>query len=181
MGTTESDVVAVLDDSFAQLFVNARPIKATVKESAKVMEHPVEKGSTVTDFRIIQPVEIELSMVLARGDYRNTYAQIKRVFERAALLTVQTRTGSYGNMMISSIPHDEDADMFDAVALALTLREVILIEPQYATIKPSNPTKANTVKRGEQQAQPVVSNSGSALAGGADYISGKFKDWFGKK
>jgi hypothetical protein len=75
-----NDLVGIFTQDFNQVFIRARPIKASVKEGAKSMEHPLETGATTTDHRIILPVEIELSMIMQAVDYRDTYEDIKQAF-----------------------------------------------------------------------------------------------------
>jgi hypothetical protein len=162
-----TDVVCVLDANLAQVFERARPIKATVKEDSKAMEHPLETGAVVTDHRVILPTEIQLSLVLASEDFQGTYRQIRDLFTKGELLTVQTRTDSYPNMAITSLPHDETADTLDAVTLALALKEVKYVEAQFTEFKVAKPKDAKTVQRGEQQPQPkaATERSGSILSG----------------
>lgn len=159
-----TDVVCILDASLAQLFETARPIKATVKEESKPMEHPLESGATITDHRVIQPVEIELSMVLASADYKDTYRKIRDLFTRGDLLTVQTRTDSYPNMLLAAMPHEETPDAFDAVNLALSLKEALFVQAQFSDLKVRNAKDSRTVNRGEQQGQTSKKQS-SILSG----------------
>lgn len=167
--TSASDVIAVLGDGFAQVFSAARPVKLTVREVAKVMEHPVEDGSTVTDFRVIQPVEIDLSLAVVGDGYRDIYAEIKQLFLASTLLTVQTRTASYSDMLISDMPHEEGVSPANGIIIALKLREVKLVKAEYGTFPPSavaNKSQSSTVDRGQQSgttASPSQSSSGSIL------------------
>lgn len=161
--TAAADVVAIFDEGFNQVFERARPIKGMIKEAAKPMEHPVETGSTITDHRIILPVEITLTVILDPSDYRATYEQIKQLFLKSTLLTVQTRTGIYRNQFIVEMPHDEDPEMFDTVSMSIKTKEVILVDAQagrmtIGTVR--NPANASTTDRGEQQGR----NSGSILS-----------------
>ena len=174
-----ADVVAVLDSGFNQVFGDAHPMKATVNETSKAMEHPVETGATITDHRIILPIEIELSLFLTSSnpaaDYRSVYQQIKQLWQAATLLTVQTRTDSYSSMIITDMPHDEASDMFDAIMVAVKLKEVVFVSPQYGTLPPkavANKKHSSTVKSGEKQTKDVTetttsgeSNSPSSLYG----------------
>lgn len=147
------DVVAVFDSEFVQLFPQARTMKAMVLEAASIATHPVESGGTIADNRIFLPVEIELSMILAAGEFRQVYQQIKSAFFRNDLLTVQTKTASYGNMMIEAMPYDEVPEMFDTIALALKLREIRLVTAQFQALPPvavQNRNNAGSVARGEQ-------------------------------
>jgi len=162
------DVVCVLNEALEQVFEKARPMKAQVKEESKTMKHPLEDGSTITDHRIILPTTIELSMVLASEDYASVYNQIKDLFLRGELLTVQTRVGTFPSMLIEKMPHDESPDMADACALALTLEEAKFVTPQFSAFKVASPRDSNTAKRGEQQPKetpPATQRSGSILSG----------------
>ena len=151
VATGSQDVLAVLNAALEQVFALARPIKATVMRSAKNMEHPIETGATVTDHRIVLPTSIELSLLLTSEEYPTVYQQVRDLFLRGELLTVQTRVDSFPSMMIEKMPHDETADMIDGVALALTLKEAMFVQPQFATIKVARPKDSSTVKRGQQQ------------------------------
>lgn len=142
-----SDVVAILDSGFNQIFASARPIKAFVNEPSKPMEHPLETGSIVTDNIIFLPREIELSMILPAPDYRSVYAQIVQTFRTATLLTVQTRTSTYKNMIIIAPPHEENADMFDAIPMIVKLKEVQIVSAATAASGTgSAPLPASSVK-----------------------------------
>lgn len=159
-----NDDVCVLDSTLSQVFEKARPLKATVRETAKAMEHPLEDGSVATDHRVIEPVEIDLSMVLASEDYPAVFQQVRAYFTRGELLTVQMRAGSYSNMMVTAIPHEETADALDAINLALTLKETLFVAAQFSDLKVSHQADSKTVPRGEQQPQEPKKQS-SILSG----------------
>ena len=149
--TNAQDVVAVLESDFSQVFQKARAIKATIMRTSKAMEHPLETGATITDHRIVLPVSIELSFVLASEDYRAVYQQVRDLFKRGELLTVQTRVDSFPSMLIEKMPHDETPDMLDGVALALSLKEAQFVQPQFSALKVAQPKDSNTAQRGQQQ------------------------------
>lgn len=152
------DVVGVFTQNFSQIFSEARPIKATIRETSRTMEHPVETGVITTDHRIIMPTEIDLSMVLNSIDYPDVYKQIKSYWLRGTLLTVQTRVAVYMNQLISEIPHEESPEQFDMITLALKLKQVQIVTAKYGII-PRAPKNSTTVPTGAQVPQP----SGAAL------------------
>lgn len=162
--TASLDVVAIFNQNFQHLFVSARPIKATVKEDSKLMEHPLETGATIIDHTIILPYEIELSLILKNGEYRDVYERIRQTFLNREIVLVQTKTALYDNMIIQSLPHEEEPELFDTIALALKLRHVQIVQAQFAKL-PSrsvrNPSNASTVDRGQQQ--PTESTRGSSV------------------
>jgi hypothetical protein len=165
------DVVGVYDEAFNQIFAAARPIKATVSETAKIMEHPVESGATIADHRVIQPTEIELGLILTPDTYWDTYQEIRSAWLATSLLSVQTRTGSYSDMLIYEIPHDEDPEMSDTIAVAVKLRQVILVDAQYEQLpaaKVANPSDSSTVKTGQKSGDAATgadTEKGSVLFG----------------
>lgn len=149
--TAAQDVVAVLNANFEQVFEKARALKATVMRASKAMEHPLETGATITDHRIVLPVSVELAMILSSEDYRAVYQQVRDLFIKGELLTVQTRVDSFPSMLIEKMPHDETPEMFDGVALALSLKEAQFVQPQFSTIKVEKPKNSATVKQGQKQ------------------------------
>lgn len=162
--TGSTDVVAIFDQNFRPLFATARPIKATVKEDSKLMEHPLETGATIIDHTIILPYEIELSLILKRGEYRDVYERIRQSFLNRDIVLVQTKTALYDNMIIQSMPHEEEPELFDTIALALKLRHVQIVQAQFAKLPPRavrNPSNASTVDRGQQQ--PTQSTRSSSV------------------
>lgn len=149
------DYVAIFTQDYTQLFREARAIKGVVKEQSKLMDHPVESGATTTDHRVILPVEIDLSLIIASEDYVNVYKQIRQYYLNATLLVVQMRSGIYENQLIASLPHEEDPAMYNALAIALSLKQVQFVTPQYG-VAPKRTTNATTVDRGVQQAKPAT-------------------------
>lgn len=164
------DVVGVFDnDTFDQLFTTARPMKANINRVAKVMEHPIETGSIVQDFMIILPVEIELSLVLTGDEYEATYQTIKNYWLTGTQVSIQTKADVFPNMLIQAMPHEESADMFDVIPLALKLRQVQQVLVQYQALTATQvaaPQDASTVNAGAQQPQQsALYQIGSFLGG----------------
>ena len=159
-----SDTVAIFTQDYTQLFKNARAIKANVKEEAKVMEHPIETGATIVDHRIILPTEIELSLILLSIDYQTVYHQIRDYYYNSTLMIVQTRSGSYPNQLIQSMPHEEDPTQYDVLTLVLNLKQVQFAVAQYGTT-PKNPSNVNTSNRGTQQGTPATDSQSGSIAG----------------
>lgn len=155
------DVVGVLDSSFRQVFPDARPMKASIKEESKVMQHPVENGSNVVDHRVLLPVEIKLSVMLAGDSYRDTYQQIKQYYLRAELFSVQTISDTYPNMLISAMPHEETPDISDAIPMEITFTEMRIATTRHGTAHSSHGKSdardKSTTGRGQQQGQSASS------------------------
>jgi len=148
--TSVQDVVAVYDQNFNQVFSKARIIKPVVKPTAKGMEHPLESGTTVTDHVILQPTELELTMIIAGTDISNTYETIYNYWYNKTLFTVQTKATDYSNMYILEMPHEESPDQYDAISIILNFKQALIATSTTSKTVPADPTNSNTVNRGTQ-------------------------------
>lgn len=150
-----------------EVFPNANFLKADVNPESRPMEHPVESGAIITDHRILLPIEIELSAVLSSEDYKDVYKQITSLYVQGTLLTVQCRAGTFTNQLIQAIPHTEDAEQYDAIVMALKLKQVLIaVTPSTSVVAPgvnansaeakvvgpASPTNSTTVNTGLQNA-----------------------------
>lgn len=166
------DIVGVYTQDFKQVFSKARPVKIIVKPPNKVMEHPTETGSTVTDDVVTLPKKIELSLILTSGTYKTAYEEIAQLSNQRTLLTVQCRAGVFKNMIIEDYSHQEDSDLYDALTLGLKLSEVLFFTPQYAVV-PRNPANNSTQGRGNVQTSPATADQESSVfKKGLDYFKG---------
>jgi len=158
-----------------QMFAFARPVKATVRETSKIMEHPAETGIILADHHIINPIEIDLSLIINAKNYAATYAQIRQAFINATQLIVKTRTGTYSNMVIADMPHQEEPDMYNAITLALRLKQIIYFTPGSNTVQsnyqPVNAANNNTISSGLQQAAALGGSLTTAATAVASYAS----------
>lgn len=157
--TIPVDYVAVYsqDEKPIAVFPRAKAIKATVKEMSKAMEHPVENGTIITDHRVLLPVEIELAMFLQAPDYADVYKTIRQYYLNATLLTVQTRSAVYTNQFIVSMPHEETTDQYDTLSIALSLKQVQFVAPQFG-VNPKNKKNSTLLPRGTQQGTPATTD-----------------------
>lgn len=170
---TNIDVVGVYD-GFSQVFSNARPLKAVVRETSKVMEHPAENGVLIADHHIINPVEIDLYMLIPVQFYGTVYTQIRQAWVNASNLSVQTKTGIYLNMIIQDLPHEESPDTYDAITMLLRMKQVLLA-PNAETYMPANPAYQNTALNGLQSAAVLGQKALATASGIASYANlGRF-------
>ena len=162
------DDIAIYDSDFGQVFRSARPLKGSISEPSKLMEHPLETGAVVVDHRIVLPTEVVVAMVLDADNYRQTYQRIRQAYRDGTQYTVQMRAGGYKNMVIADMPHEENVDMFDTIPLTLKFREVQFVTAQFVKLpaaKVKNKKQQSTKARGQQvskapnQAQAAKSTS----------------------
>lgn len=170
IATKAVDVVGVYDIDFNQVFLNARPLKASVSDEALFFKHPLESSATRTDHIIFQPVKISMSIMMSGKDYRNVYKQVKQIYKSQTQLIVQTKTDTYENIYIQSIPHEESAKNFDSVIMNLLLDETKLAVTEVKYI-PESQSDSNTKNRGQQE--PKTSNATQEQKGST------LSRWFG--
>lgn len=155
------DVTGVFDAEGNQVFELASAIKATVNPQKKVMEHPVEDGTTVSDHVVIQPIEIELSLLITGENFADTYQEIYSLYTDSEVLTVQTKTGNYSNQIIQSIAHDESPDMATGITMAMKLKEVKFVEAVFGKLPPEavkHTKNQSTQDRGKQTGDKPASD-----------------------
>lgn len=163
------DVVRITDENGNQLFVGARIMRATVREESTFFEHPLEDGNKVIDQKIMKPVEIQLAVIMPGDAYGAAYTAIRNAYVQSTPLIVQTKTGSYPNQYLQSIPHEETPEAGDSVVIALNFREVqwykadvqTLPAKEVAASKKSpagvkSKPDASTVKRGQVKTAEVA-------------------------
>lgn len=163
--SSSQDVVAVYNQDWEQVFSIARPTELSVKKESKLMEHPLEDGSTIIDHSVIQPIEADLTVVLQPGDYQQGYLEISQLFLNRTYLILQSRGVVYENMIIRAMPHEESPDYYNTLYMIIKLREAQFVTPE-TTIAPRNPTDKSTVNRGTTQtevATPVQEREASVI------------------
>lgn len=144
-------IVAIYDQNYMQLFLNAQPLEGTVKPGSKLMEHPIEIGAAIADHIIFTPIEIEIPLLLRAGTFRETYEDILQTFNKALVLIVQTKASTYTNMVILEPPHEEKPDNYDVIILTLKLKQARFVQSVSQAIVPRNPKNGSTQRRGNVQ------------------------------
>lgn len=161
MTTSAADVVGIFDSEFRQLVPEGRPVTAFVTEPSKIMEHPLEDGSTVADHRVFLPVEIEMTLLIPIDNFQ----RLRAIYRQTETVTIQTSSGSYDNMVIEVLPHDITPDAVDMLPVALRFREVQFVAAQFQALPPRAVGKdangnasrnASTTKKGEQSGKPAA-------------------------
>lgn len=154
--TKRVDVVQILDQATGQqVFATARPLQSFIREVSKGLMYPIETGATLTDSIIIEPTEIQMDFLITQDGYATVYPQMRTGRINGTLYTVQTRTGTYRNMYIEEMPHDETPEMMSAIKIHLKFKEALQVAPStngatqiQNNFSPAAPQNANTVAQG---------------------------------
>lgn len=152
--STFIDTVAVFDSNFNQVFQNARPMKCQARPSIRSMDHPLETGQIISDYKITMPVDVMLPVIVTSEFYKDVYAEIYNLMNTSELLVVQTRASNFINMIITDMPDEERPDMFDVITIELRLKQVLLVQAK-SNFAPADPAKVNTQNSGQQSPTPA--------------------------
>lgn len=163
------DVVGVYSGPFNQVFQDARPMRAQIRESSRPMEHPLESGQLITDYRILLPIEIAMPVIIQSVFYRDVYEEISNIYQNADILSVHTRAKIYENMILAEMPHEETSEVFDTITLVLRFKQVLIVAP-VSDFVPADPEQTDTVARGEQNASTIITPDENTVTGVATTI-----------
>lgn len=145
--------VVILDnDTLEELWVGSDIMRVSVNESSKATRYAVEDGTSRNDHVIQNPVEITMNIVLA-GEVARLFQLLKQTYLERNLITIQTKTDVYTNMLVEEIPHEQDAGMTDGVTVDVRFVEWREVAPEYGELTMSsvaNPNQSDTVNRGSQ-------------------------------
>lgn len=154
-----ADVVAIYRaEDMSQVMSALRPLSASIFETAELMEHPVEDGSMIADHLVLNPTDVELPCVVQAVDIPAVIDEARELHVGGVLLTVQTRSGSVLNMVLTAIPREETPASLDAPNVLLRLRQARFVEAEYGELKAGQvqePKNASTTARGQQPARPA--------------------------
>lgn len=145
--------VEILDNETLQpLWLGSDIMDVQVQETSTVTKYKVEDGTNRNDHIVHNPTEIMMRFTLA-GEMSQLFSAIKQTYTERALVTVQTRTDVYADMIVTEIPQEQTGAATDAVTLDIRLSEWREVVPEYGELtqaKVAKPEQSSTVKRGSQ-------------------------------
>ena len=156
------ETVAIVDSAtLIPVFYGAQPMRVRVRESSRVMQHPLETGVVIADHIVNEPIEIEVDLIIPAVFYISVYQQIKTARLNGSLLVVQTNADVYTNMIVSDMPHDETPEMTGVLVMPLRMRQCLFVAP--ASITTQNTSNPSTVP--SNYAPAAASDSNTVLRG----------------
>lgn len=172
--TNDYTPIQVLDgETFEVLFASSNPMRLSVLDEKRATKFKVEDGSERSDHVIDNAIQINIEFILSGDEAREQFQAISQAYFEHRLVTVQSRMGTYENMLIEAIPHEETRQMYDGAILPVRMTEWRETEPEYGELtqrQVAEPRQSSTVQRGTQTGQEVAPNSeterrGSVLSG----------------
>lgn len=166
------DLVAILDaDTYQPLFTTAHIMQVTIRETSKLTNWAVEDGTQRTDHRVIDPVGIDMPVMLSE-DTRSIFEQLRNAFIQGRNLIVQTKVRTYKDMMIIELPHDETVEYGDSIPVTVKFQELRVVKPEFGTLPPSkvaNKKQSSTTKKGSQQTAEAGATSSNTRRASVAY------------
>lgn len=176
--TFGEDVVAIFIQSDSgddqQVLQDAHLMQVSMGEQVTTFKHPLENGRSLVDHRIIQPVTIELRIILTESasilgallkgslDFEKTvqdvYNEMRALHLDGTLLSIQTRTGIYPNQTFNSMPHEETSSIFNGVVISVGSEE-IFFETANKSFAAADEDDTDTAERGKQNPLGIPSLS----------------------
>lgn len=148
------DVVGIFDENGNQVFSIARPVRCEIKRPTKIFTHPLENQRTLTDHKIIDQVEIEMTLLLRGERGIDAYRSIVQANIESQVFEIRTKFDSFPNMEIFSVPHNELPGQFDTALMKLSFIEIQESPSSFAETS----TTINTQERGRQEPEAATAS-----------------------
>lgn len=135
-------------------------IEAKVNIESELCDHPVEKGTIITDASILLPVSAEVIVAMPTFFAERIYQQMKDLLEKKEKMTIlQTKFGVYRNLVLQNMEYELEHETIDRAKFILSFREIQEVD-SYGDFKNvansnqiENPSDATTINTGTQTAQ----------------------------
>lgn len=144
-------------------------LQATPQSTLTITQHPVQMGSTVSDYAFLQPRTLSLTIGMsdvatsfipgqfADGPSRSVqaYQVLYQLQQLAIPVQVYTRLGLYQNMLVQNLTAQEDYTTVHGLRATVDLQELLVATVQVVKIS-SNPAVTNgPTPQGKQQPQQM--------------------------
>lgn len=141
--------IQILNESGEIILKNAVNIGVSVSPSKTFAKHTLENKTVIVDDQFDNPTTLTLKVILKADDYINTYKDIKQRYSNVELFIIQTKVDTYKNMYLESIPHEENPQMFNTIAMNLAFTEQLIKGADVTKItQASSQSDVSTVKAG---------------------------------
>ena len=109
-------------------------MNAEVNITSDLCDHPIETGQVITDSSIENPITATVNIVMPTAFYTKIYEQVLDYYKNKKKIILLTKFGMYKNMVIKSMPYKLQHGDIDRPAIALTLRQIMEVQPTYESM-----------------------------------------------
>lgn len=127
--------------------------RVSIENQKKMFEHPLENGSTIIDYEILEPKKASIQAYISNDD-NTTLTELEQLYLNGTLLRLRAENKILNNMVIASQPFEITGAMVDKTLYSISFKEAQYVMPQYVGM-PRAKKKSNTsrVNSGIKQAQ----------------------------
>lgn len=151
----QKNLAIYVQDSNAEALVNAKIFEGSASVDKKLMEHPKENGTVITDHVIDDPSKVNVQLLIDDDDAA-TINELMDYYRNSTVLTVKIKNEVFSNLIINSKPLSADSEHYNSTVYNLAFKEVQEAITQYVEM-PQNQVKntknAGRVKTGLKQTQ----------------------------
>jgi len=141
-----------------EVLENVQFIDGDVDDDAKIMDHPLENGSVITDHVVFSPNKAKFSIIIDDED-QSSLSEINKYYKDSIPLTIKAKGEMYSNMIIYAKPFKLSSNYFNKTSYTLLMRTVQTAETQYVkmtTDQVKDPKHSSTVKSGQLKGVPQI-------------------------
>lgn len=104
----------------------------SVSDSSRVIESPVELGTTMFDNKVLDPIKIRVEGYIKHEDFDSVITKIEDMaWDRSwNFYSVVTKSRAYKNLILKTRIDSQKRDMFDVISYTLEFVEVLFSEVQ---------------------------------------------------
>lgn len=153
--TKDKNLAIYVQDSNVEALVNAKIFEGSATVDKKLMEHPKENGTVITDHVIDDPSQVNIQLLIEDDD-ATTINELMDYYRNSTVLTVKIKNEVFSNLIINSKPLSASSDHYDSTVYNLAFKEVQEAITQYVEMpqdQVKNATNAGRVKTGQKQPQ----------------------------
>lgn len=133
--------------------------KISIENQKKMFEHPLEDGSSVVDYSILESKKVNMQIYVSNDD-TETLNELERLYIEGTRLRLRAENKILNNMVISAEPFEISSNMLDKNLYSVTFKEAQYVTPQYVAM-PRVKRKSDTsrVNTGVKQVKEVKKQS----------------------
>jgi hypothetical protein len=143
----------VLFEKDGEVLPDMEVARVSFEDSAKLFEHPLETGATVTDHEIFDPCRINIQAYISNTD-TGTLSALENYYLTGTILKIRAGNKIVEKVVVSSKPFELTSDVFDKTLFNISFREITEVTPTYVRMsKAANSLNSSTVNSGVKQAE----------------------------
>ena len=144
-----------VQDGNTEALTGAKIFEGSATVDKKLMEHPKEDGTVITDHIVDDPSKCQVKLLIEDDD-AETLNELMEYYRNSTVLTVKIKSEIFSNLVINSKPLAADSEHFNSTIYNISFKEIQNAVTQYVEMPQSqvkNPTNASRVKTGNKQPQ----------------------------